>query len=206
MVPADPTTGRLTDEGIERFREKVGVDRPRTRWTTTRDGIRQYAYGFGDDNPLWCDPDHAAGTRWACHRPARVPRGGGADRVPSGRASSWRSGPRLAHRRRVGGRTGGRRRLAANGDLGHVDADGYNGLWVSEAGYDPADHPHASGQIRRGHVRATSWNSPMILTSCRSRASRWASTAARSGASSGTSSSAHDSTSPAREYRAATSS
>ncbi|HEX4532014.1 MAG TPA: MaoC family dehydratase N-terminal domain-containing protein [Acidimicrobiia bacterium] len=68
-LPAEPTTGRLTDEGIERFREKVGVDWPYTRWTTwneeaTRDGIRHYAYGFGDDNPLWCDPDHAAGTRW----------------------------------------------------------------------------------------------------------------------------------------------
>jgi acyl dehydratase len=62
-------TGRLTDEGIERFREKVGVDWPYTRWTTwneeaTRDGIRHYAYGFGDDNPLYCDPDYAATTRW----------------------------------------------------------------------------------------------------------------------------------------------
>src|SRR4029079_7255926 len=69
VLPAEPTTGRLTDEGIERFREKVGVDWPYTRWTTwneeaTRDGIRHYAYGFGDHNPLWCDPDHAAGTRW----------------------------------------------------------------------------------------------------------------------------------------------
>ena len=65
VLPAEPTTGRLTDEGIERFREKVGVDWPYTRWTTwneeaTRDGIRHYAYGFGDDNPLWCDPDYAA--------------------------------------------------------------------------------------------------------------------------------------------------
>jgi len=61
--------GRLTPEGIERFREKVGVDWPYSRWTTwneeaTRDGIRHYAYGFGDDNPLWCDPDHAASSRW----------------------------------------------------------------------------------------------------------------------------------------------
>src|SRR5439155_22820532 len=61
--------GRLTPEGIERFREKVGVDWPYSRWTTwneeaTRDGIRHYAYGFGDDNLLWCDPDHAASTRW----------------------------------------------------------------------------------------------------------------------------------------------
>lgn len=61
--------GRLTPEGIEKFREKVGLDWPYSRWTTwneeaTRDGIRHYAYGFGDDNPLWCDPDYAAATRW----------------------------------------------------------------------------------------------------------------------------------------------
>jgi hypothetical protein len=61
--------GRLTPEGIERFREKLGVDWPYTRWTTwneeaTRDGIRHYSYGFGDDNPLWCEPDHAAASRW----------------------------------------------------------------------------------------------------------------------------------------------
>lgn len=64
-----PTAGQLTDEGIERFREKLGVDWPYTRWTTwnemaTRDGIRHYAYGFGDDNPLYVDPDHAASSRW----------------------------------------------------------------------------------------------------------------------------------------------
>lgn len=28
----------------------------------TRDTIRHYAYGIGDDNPLWCDPDYAATT------------------------------------------------------------------------------------------------------------------------------------------------
>ncbi|HEX4249077.1 MAG TPA: MaoC family dehydratase N-terminal domain-containing protein [Pseudonocardia sp.] len=61
--------GRLTTAGIEKFREKVGLDWPYTRWTTwneeaTRDGIRHYAYGFGDDNPLWVDPEHAATSRW----------------------------------------------------------------------------------------------------------------------------------------------
>ena len=30
----------------------------------TRDSIRHYAHGIGDDNPLWCDPDYAAGTRF----------------------------------------------------------------------------------------------------------------------------------------------
>jgi acyl dehydratase len=65
--PAD--AGRLTTDGVEKFREKVGVDWPYTRWTTwneeaTRDGIRHYAYGFGDDNPLFCEPEYAAKSRW----------------------------------------------------------------------------------------------------------------------------------------------
>src|SRR5260370_200995 len=73
MAVTETTTGtdfgRLTPEGIARFREKTGVDWPYTRRTTwneeaTRDGIRHYAYGFGDDNPLWTDPDHAARSRW----------------------------------------------------------------------------------------------------------------------------------------------
>lgn len=61
--------GKLTTAGVASFREKVGVDWPYTRWTTwnevaTRDGIRHYANGFGDDNPLWCDPHYAANSRW----------------------------------------------------------------------------------------------------------------------------------------------
>ena len=65
----DTEFGRLTPEGITRFREKTGVDWPYTRWTTwneeaTRDGIRHYANGFGDDNPLWTDPEYAARSRW----------------------------------------------------------------------------------------------------------------------------------------------
>jgi acyl dehydratase len=63
------TPGRLNTAGIERFREKVGLDWPYTRWTgwneeATRDGIRHYSYGFGDDNPLYVDPDYAAQSRW----------------------------------------------------------------------------------------------------------------------------------------------
>jgi acyl dehydratase len=64
-----PEFGKLTPAGLEAFRGKIGVDWPYDRWTTwnevaTRDGIRHYANGFGDDNPLWCDPDYAGQTRW----------------------------------------------------------------------------------------------------------------------------------------------
>ena len=33
-------------------------------YEATRDNIRHYAHGIGDDNPLWCDPAYAAGTRY----------------------------------------------------------------------------------------------------------------------------------------------
>lgn len=61
--------GRLTRASIERFREKVGLDWPYSRWTAwneeaSRDGIRHYAHGYGDDNPLYTDPDHGAASRW----------------------------------------------------------------------------------------------------------------------------------------------
>ncbi len=65
----EPEFGKLTPAGIDAFRGKIGVDWPYNRWTTwnevaSGDGIRHYAYGLGDDNPLWCDPDYAATTRW----------------------------------------------------------------------------------------------------------------------------------------------
>ena len=59
--------GLLTDEAIERSRRRIGVPQRRHlphNLEVTTDGIRHFAYGYGDDNPLWCDPGYAAGTRW----------------------------------------------------------------------------------------------------------------------------------------------
>ena len=44
----------------------VKIDNPAEPWCheATRDNIRHYAHGIGDDNPLWCDPDYAAGTHY----------------------------------------------------------------------------------------------------------------------------------------------
>ncbi|MFJ8927533.1 MaoC family dehydratase N-terminal domain-containing protein [Streptomyces sp. NPDC102364] len=62
-----PGYGLLTDEAIERSRRRTGIPQKRQpphNLEVTADGVRHFAYGYGDDNPLWCDPAYAAGTRW----------------------------------------------------------------------------------------------------------------------------------------------
>jgi acyl dehydratase len=59
---------KITDEALEGLRGRIGVPIENTAepWCheATRDNIRHYAHGIGDDNPLWCDPDYAATTRY----------------------------------------------------------------------------------------------------------------------------------------------
>lgn len=58
----------ITNEGLDALRRRIGVriDNTLEPWCheATRDNIRHYAHGIGDDNPLWCDPAYAAGTRY----------------------------------------------------------------------------------------------------------------------------------------------
>lgn len=58
--------GEITDEGLAAAAELIGTPlrRSRMQWieTATRDAIRHFAWGIGDDNPLWLDPDYAAGS------------------------------------------------------------------------------------------------------------------------------------------------
>lgn len=65
---ADPNFGILTEEGIERLRKKVGIYQKTPNaphnFEVTWDGTRHFAFGYGDDNPLWCDRDYGKGTRW----------------------------------------------------------------------------------------------------------------------------------------------
>ena len=67
-VAADPPPrfSRITDESLAALRQLVGmpVEETLEPWCTeaTRDSIRHWAHGIGDDNPLWCDPDYAAKT------------------------------------------------------------------------------------------------------------------------------------------------
>ena len=66
--PAAPLFPKITEEGLAALRRRIGVRITDTLepWCheATRDGIRHYAHGIGDDNPLWCDPDYAARTRF----------------------------------------------------------------------------------------------------------------------------------------------
>ena len=59
---------KITEEGLEDLRKRIGVKIENTvepwNYEATRDGIRHYAHGIGDDNPLWCDPDYAAKTKY----------------------------------------------------------------------------------------------------------------------------------------------
>ena len=58
----------ITDEALGDLRRRIGVPITDTLepWCheATRDNIRHYAHGIGDDNPLWCDPGYAATSRF----------------------------------------------------------------------------------------------------------------------------------------------
>lgn len=59
---------KITEEGLEDLRKRIGVKIENTvepwNYEATRDAIRHYAHGIGDDNPLWCDPEYAAKTKY----------------------------------------------------------------------------------------------------------------------------------------------
>lgn len=58
----------INDEGLDALRRRIGVKIEDTIepwcYEATRDNIRHYAHGIGDDNPLWCDPQYAKKTRY----------------------------------------------------------------------------------------------------------------------------------------------
>lgn len=59
--------GKITDAAMADLRTRIGVviSEPTPHLTeATRDGIRHYAEGIGDRNPLSLDPQYAARTRW----------------------------------------------------------------------------------------------------------------------------------------------
>ena len=59
---------KITEQGLDQLRQRIGVPITDTvepwNYEATRDGIRHYAHGIGDDNPLWNDPEYAAKTKF----------------------------------------------------------------------------------------------------------------------------------------------
>ena len=59
---------KITEEGLAALRERIGVRIENTvepwNYEASRDAIRHYAHGIGDDNRLWTDPDYAAQTKY----------------------------------------------------------------------------------------------------------------------------------------------
>jgi hypothetical protein len=64
----DRGEGQITDEGIAKLRQRIGVPKPLPQPPHYRcpneDIFRNLAYSIGDDNPLYCEPDYAAQSRW----------------------------------------------------------------------------------------------------------------------------------------------
>jgi acyl dehydratase len=59
--------GILTDESFERSRKRTGIPQrisPAHITEVNADATRHFAYGYGDDNPLYCDPGYGKNTRW----------------------------------------------------------------------------------------------------------------------------------------------
>jgi len=61
--------GTITDEGVARLRNRIGVPEPHPQpphyLRPGTDAFRHVAMAYGDDNPLWCDPAYGSATRWA---------------------------------------------------------------------------------------------------------------------------------------------
>jgi len=61
-------SGELTDADVDRARRTIGIPTPgrSTAWVDQADAssIGHFAFGYGDDNPLWHDEGYAGRTRW----------------------------------------------------------------------------------------------------------------------------------------------
>jgi acyl dehydratase len=68
LPTGDNRFAKITDDAVTSLRRLIGVPIADTVepwcYEATRDNIRHYAHGIGDDNPLWCDPAYAAAGRY----------------------------------------------------------------------------------------------------------------------------------------------
>ncbi len=60
--------GKLTDNSFVRARKRIGIPQvlrnPPHNFEVSWDASRHFAFGYGDDNPLYCDPEYGCNTRW----------------------------------------------------------------------------------------------------------------------------------------------
>ncbi len=66
----------ITDEGVEQLRRRIGVAHPHAQppryFLPNEDSFRHVAEGYGDNNPLWCDPGTATRPGGAAPSPRRT--------------------------------------------------------------------------------------------------------------------------------------
>jgi acyl dehydratase len=67
-VVATGARAHITDDALARLRARIGIPEPHPQpphyLCPNEDAFRHVAECYGDDNPLWWDPEYAAGTRW----------------------------------------------------------------------------------------------------------------------------------------------
>lgn len=66
-LKVDGDFSAVAEAALERSRRRIGVPQrilPAHIRQVHADSSRHFAFGYGDDNPLYCDPDYAAETRW----------------------------------------------------------------------------------------------------------------------------------------------
>lgn len=63
---AEVTFGKITEEGLAKMRAKFGMPyyMIRQNEAASKDAIRQFCNGIGDDNPLFRNTEYATRTRW----------------------------------------------------------------------------------------------------------------------------------------------
>ena len=68
LADAESLFPKITEKGLDSLRRRIGVKIGDTAepwcYEATRDNIRHYAHGIGDDNPLWCNPNYAKTTQY----------------------------------------------------------------------------------------------------------------------------------------------
>jgi acyl dehydratase len=58
----------ITDDGVAQLRQRIGVAQPHPQpphyRSPNEDAFRHLAEAYGDDNPLWCEPEYATTSVW----------------------------------------------------------------------------------------------------------------------------------------------